>query len=213
MSVRAKICGLTSEGMVDAAVEAGAAMTGFVFFPASPRALTPERAAALAARVPAGVTKVALSVDADDALLAEIVEAIDPGLLQLHGDETPERVAEIREAFGVPVMKVIAIAGPDDVARARTYERVADMLMFDAKPPKDATRPGGNALAFDWQLIRAETWEKPWILAGGLTPENVAEAVRVSGALAVDVSSGVEDAPGVKNARKIRAFLASVVDL
>jgi len=210
MTTSAKICGLMAADAVAAAVEAGAAMVGFVFFPPSPRSVSIEACAALTATVPAGVTKVALSVDADDALVADIANRAGVDMMQLHGRETPARTAQVRETFGLPVIKAVAIAGPDDVARARDYEAAADMLMFDAKPPKEATRPGGNALAFDWKLIAGERWAKPWILAGGLTPENVAEAIRISGAPAVDVSSGVEDSPGVKNAAKIRAFLAAV---
>ena len=209
MPVEVKICGLTREADVDAAIQAGADMVGFVFFPPSPRSVDIARAAELAARVPAGVLKVALSVDADDALLAEITETVGADMMQLHGHETPERAQAIRAMFGLPVMKAMAIAAREDVVRARAYEPAVDRLMFDAKPPADATRPGGNALAFDWQLIAGETWSKPWVLAGGLTPENVTEAVRVSGAVSVDVSTGVEDAPGIKNADKIQRFITA----
>ncbi|MEK9723590.1 MAG: phosphoribosylanthranilate isomerase [Rhodospirillaceae bacterium] len=209
MTPTVKICGLRDAAAVAAAVEAGAEMVGFVFFPPSPRSMDVDAAAALTAAVPPGVTRVALSVDADDDLLAAIADRAGVDMLQLHGKETPKRVTEIRARFGLPVMKAVAIAGPKDVVRARTYEAVADRLMFDAKPPKDATRPGGNALTFDWELIAGETWAKPWVLAGGLTVDNVAEAIRVSGAAAVDVSSGVEDAPGDKNPEKIRAFVAA----
>jgi len=209
MSVDVKICGLSTPETVDAAVEAGADLVGFVFFAPSPRNIPIAEAAALTARVPAGVRKVALSVDADDTLLAEIVAGAGMDILQLHGQETPERVREVREMFGLPVIKAIAIAGPEDVAWARRYEPVVDILMFDAKPPKDATRPGGNALAFDWTLLSDQSWSKPWILAGGLTPDTVAEAIRVSGAPMVDVSSGVEDGSGGKSVAKIRAFLTA----
>lgn len=204
-----KICGLMAPEAVDAAVAAGAGMVGFVFFPPSPRSLDVAEAVRLTSRVPSGVTRVALSVDADDALLDAIAAGAGIDMMQFHGKEPPERVAEVRERYSLPVMKAVAIAGPDDVARARAYEDVADRLMFDAKPPKHATRPGGNALAFDWQLIAGEAWTKPWVLAGGLTADNVAEAIRVSGAEAVDVSSGVEDAPGVKNLDKIAAFVTA----
>lgn len=209
MSIVVKICGLTRATDVDAAVDAGADMVGFAFFPSSPRAVTVPDAAALAARVPAGIVKVALSVDADDRLLAEIATQTGADMMQLHGTETPERVRDVGQRFGLPVMKAVPIAEVSDVARARAFEAVVDRLLFDAKPPKDATRPGGNARAFDWRLIAGETWAKPWFLAGGLTPENVAEAIRVSGAGAVDVSSGVEDSPGVKSAAKIRRFIAA----
>lgn len=209
MSIAVKICGLTREPDVDAAVEAGADMVGFVFFPPSPRSVEISRARTLAARVPSGLRKVALSVDADDDLLTEITETADIDVLQLHGRETPERVVEIREKFGLPVIKALAIASSDDVVHARRYEPCVDWLMFDAKPPKSATRPGGNALAFDWSLIAGQSWDVPWILAGGLTPENVERAIHESGAEAVDVSTGVEDAPGLKSAPKIRQFIAA----
>ena len=209
MTCAVKICGLMSADAVDAAVEAGADMVGFVFFPPSPRSLSVADAAALTARVPSHVTRVALSVDADDSLLDAIAADAGVDMMQFHGHETLERVTEIRDRYGLPVMKAVAIAGPEDVARALAYADVADRLMFDAKPPKGATRPGGNALAFDWQLIAGANWSKPWILAGGLTPENVADAIAASGATAVDVSSGVEDAPGAKNPENIRGFISA----
>ena len=207
MALAVKICGLTRETDVDAAVDAGANLVGFVFFPPSPRSISVARAAELTKRVPKDVIKVALSVDADDALLADITANAGIDMMQFHGSEPPQRVAEARARYGLPMMKALAIAGAEDVDRARRYEAVADWLMFDAKPPRSATRPGGNALAFDWQLVAGESWEKPWLLAGGLTPENVREAVRSSGAAALDVSSGVEDEPGIKNAGKIRQFI------
>ncbi len=209
MTCSVKICGLMSADVVDASVEAGADMLGFVFFPPSPRSLSVADAAALTARVPNQVKCVALSVDADDRLLDAIAADAGVDMLQFHGQEPCERVTEVRERYGLPVMKAVAIAGPKDVARAHAYADVVDRLMFDAKPPKDATRPGGNALAFDWQLISDTSWTKPWILAGGLTPENVADAIAVSGATAVDVSSGVEDAFGVKSPETIRDFIAA----
>ena len=209
MSIAVKICGLTRADDVDAAAAAGASMIGYNFFPPSPGAVTLAKAADLAARVPAGIVKVALSVDASDELLGEIVEAFDVDVLQLHGHETPERVVEVHRRFGIEVMKVAPISDATDVRHARAYETVADRLMFDAKPPKDATRPGGNALAFDWRLIAGEKWSKPWMLAGGLTPENVAGAIHASGARAVDVASGVETEPGIKDADKIRRFIAA----
>jgi len=211
MSIEVKICGINAPAALAAAAEGGADYIGFVFYPASPRAVTPAVAASLAAAAPARLRKVALSVDADDALLREILETAPIDLLQLHGRESVERVAEIRARFGVPVMKVLKIAGAEDVAAAAAYEPVADRLLFDAKPPKDmaGALPGGNALAFDWQLLAGRSWSLPWMLSGGLTAENVAEALRISGARAVDVSSGVEDRPGVKNPDKIRAFIAA----
>ena len=210
MAVAAKICGLGDEQSVQTAIAGGAAWVGFVFFPPSPRALSPARAAELARLVPEGVRKVGLFVAPDDALIAEVLAAVPLDLIQLHGQETPERVAEIREKFGVPVMKAVAVAEPADLDRARAYEAVADLLLFDARPPKGATRPGGNALAFDWALLKGSEWRRPWLLAGGLDAGNVAEAVRASGAAAVDVSSGVESAPGRKDPALIKAFLDAV---
>lgn len=204
-----KICGLSTPESVAAAIEAGADLLGFVFYPRSPRNVTPDQAAELTKPVPAAVRTVALTVDADDALLETIAATMRPGLLQLHGHETPERVAEIRSRFGTPVMKVLSVASAEDVAKASAYEPVADMLMFDAKPPKEmkGALPGGNALRFDWQLLAGAHFGKPWLLAGGLTPDNVAEAIRTSGAPGVDVSSGVEDAPGRKSIPLIQAFM------
>ncbi len=213
MTISVKICGLTDAAAVKAAVDGGAAMCGFVFFPASPRNLTPKEAAELTKGVPEGVIRVGLTVDADDALLAEIASVAKVDMLQLHGSETPERTNEVRERFGLPVMKVLPVRGSGDLAAAEAYEGVADRLMFDAKPPEDATRPGGNARPFDWRLLRDRTFALPWLLAGGLTAENLAQAVKASGAVAVDVSSGVEDAPGVKNVDKLRAFLAAAAAL
>ena len=213
MSIEVKICGLTDAAAVKAVVEGGAAMCGFVFFPASPRNLTPKEAAELTKGVPEGVIRVGLTVNADDALLAEIASVAKVDMVQLHGAETPARTNEVRERFGLPVIKVLAVQGPDDLAAAKAYQGVADRLMFDAKPPEDASRPGGNARTFDWRVLKNQTFALPWLLAGGLTAENLAEAVKTSGAVAVDVSSGVEDAPGVKNLDKIRAFLAAAAAL
>jgi phosphoribosylanthranilate isomerase len=207
MPVDVKICGLSTAEAVTAAVEAGARYVGFVFFPPSPRSLTPIRAAAVLASAPTGPVRVGLFVDADDALLAEVLASVPLDMVQLHGAESAARVAEVKVRFGVPVIKAVAIAGADDLARARAYEAIADMLLFDARPPKGATRPGGNAQAFDWSLVKDRGWRLPWLLAGGIDAGNVGEAVRASGAPAVDVSSGVEDRPGVKNPAKIRALL------
>ncbi len=211
MSVEVKICGVNAPEAVAAVVEGGADYLGFAFYLRSPRYVTPAAAHELAAQAPARVVKVGLAVDLDDAALAAILEAVPLDLWQLHGGESPARVAQIKERFGLPVMKVVRIAGPADVTAAEAYLRVADRLLFDAKPPKEMTDalPGGNALAFDWQLLAGRSWPVPWMLAGGLDPENVAEAIRVSGARTVDVSSGVEDRPGLKNPDKIRAFLAA----
>ena len=211
MAIEVKICGVNAPAALQAAVEAGADYLGFIFYPPSPRYVTPERARALAAAAPEAVAKVGLAVDLDDGALEAILKAAPLDLLQLHGGESPERVAAIRARFGVPVMKAVKIAGADDVAAAEAYCEVADRLLFDAKPPKDmkGALPGGNALAFDWQLLAGRSWPLPWMLSGGLGPDNVTEALRTSGAKAVDVSSGVEDRPGVKNPDKIRAFLAA----
>ena len=209
MDVRVKICGLREEAHVAAAVEAGARYVGFVFFAKSPRNVTVETAARLAATVPPGVAKVALVVDATDAELDAMVAAVPLDMLQLHGNESPDRVAGIRARFGLPVMKAVGIAGPEDVEKIALYGKVADQILVDAKAPKGAAVPGGNGLAFDWTLIARKYWPCPWMLAGGLTPDNVAEAIRLTGARQVDVSSGVELAPGVKDAGLIRAFVAA----
>jgi len=206
--IKVKICGLSSPETVAAAVTAGAGYLGFNFFPKSPRYVTPDQAAALASAVPPGVCKVALTVNADDALWDAILADTPIDMLQLHGAETPERVVQLKERYGLPVMKVIGVAGADDLAQIDLYAPVADQLLIDSKPPKDAVLPGGNGLAFDWRLLAARKyWTKPWMLAGGLTPDNVAEAVRLTGAKQVDVSSGVETAPGVKDAGLMADFV------
>ena len=204
-----KICGLTSIKAIDAAVSAGADMLGFVFFPSSPRSLDFETAEILARHIPDEITLVALSVDADNLFLEAIASRVKPDVMQLHGKETPCRVSEVQNLFGLPVMKAVGISGPDDVNRAFDFAAVADQIMFDTKPPPNATRPGGNAIAFDWSLIAAKEWPVPWMLAGGLTPNNVAEAIAASGAPAVDVSSGVEDASGTKDPTKIFSFITA----
>lgn len=207
MGVDVKICGLSDEAAVAAAVEGGAKFIGFVFFAKSPRHVSPARARALVRNVPKRVTRVGLVVDATDELLARIAATAGLDMLQLHGHETPERVADIRGRFGLAVMKVVPVAEAGDVEKARAYEGVCDRLMFDAKPPQGADRPGGNARAFDWALLAGLRTKLPWLLAGGLTARNLGDAVRLSGARAVDVSSGVEDRPGVKNVFKIKEFL------
>ncbi|MGR3593833.1 phosphoribosylanthranilate isomerase [Limimaricola soesokkakensis] len=207
MPVSVKICGLSDRAGLDAAVAAGARYVGFVFFAKSPRAVTVEQAAELAVEVPPGIAKVALVVDADDAVLDEIVARVPLDMLQLHGRETPERVTEIRARHGLPVMKAVGVASEADLPALDAYAAVADQLLVDAKAPKDAPLPGGNGLAFDWRLIAGRRWPVPWMLAGGLTPDNLAEAVARTGARQLDVSSGVESAPGVKDAARIRAFL------
>ncbi len=207
--VRVKICGLTDAAGVAAAAQAGATYVGFVFFPKSPRNVTLDQARALALDVPMGVAKVALVVDADDATLDALLAQVPIDMLQLHGHESPARVADIRTRYGLPVMKAVGVADADDLAQIDTYGRVADQLLIDAKPPRDATLPGGNGLSFDWRLIAGRDWPCPWMLAGGLTPANVAQAVALTGARQVDVSSGVESAPGVKDAARIAAFVAA----
>jgi phosphoribosylanthranilate isomerase len=212
MTVQAKICGINSEAAMRAAVEGGADYVGLVFYPPSPRALTAKRAAALCDGVPGHVIKVGLFVDIDDVTLDDIVAAVPLDLLQLHGRETPARVAGIKRRTGLPAMKAVKIAGPDDVASADAYFGTTDRLLFDAKAPADmkGALPGGNALKFDWELIAGRAWPLPWMLSGGLDAGNVAEAARTSGAPAVDVSSGVEKSPGVKDPDRIRDFLRAV---
>ena len=208
MSVAVKICGLTGEAAVRAAVAGGAAYVGFVFYPPSPRAVSPARAAALCALVPPGVTRVGLFVDSADDEIRAVLDAMPLDLLQFHGRESPERVAIAKARFARSIMKAIAIASPDDVAAAASFEDSADLLLFDAKPPRrgDAL-PGGNGLAFDWRLLAGRRWRRPWMLSGGLTAALLPEAVRVSGAGAVDVSSGVERRPGDKDPAKVSEFL------
>lgn len=207
--VRVKICGLRTAADVAAVAAAGAAYAGFVFFPKSPRHLTLAAAREAALAAPPGLAKVALTVDADDAALDAIVEALPLDILQLHGHETPDRVAAVRARYGLPVMKAIGVADEGDLAALLDYSLVADQLLIDAKPPRGAEVPGGNGLSFDWRLLVGRKWLRPWMLAGGLTPENVAAAVRLTGARQVDVSSGVESTPGVKDAARIAAFVAA----
>jgi phosphoribosylanthranilate isomerase len=209
MRVTAKICGLKTPETVAAAVEGGAALVGFNFYGRSPRCVDPATARQLAMTMPPTVRKVGLLVDDSDARIAEILGSCELDLLQLHGRETPERVAEVRARFGKPVIKVIPVSEAADLDRAAAYEDVVDYLMFDAKPPKSMANalPGGNALSFDWTLLSGRRFQRPWLLAGGLTADNLIEAVRISGAPMVDVSSGVEDRPGEKNVSKIKAFL------
>jgi len=209
MPVTVKICGLSTPETLDAALEAGADMVGFMFFPASPRHLNLGTARELAARVKGRAKKVAVSVDADDAALENYIEAVRPDLLQLHGKETVARIRDIKAKFGVPVMKVIAVATAADLAAVAGYAGVADQILFDAKAPKDATRPGGLGTPFDWHLLENLKLAVPFIVSGGINAENVAEAARITGASGVDVSSGVESAPGKKDIALIRAFIAA----
>lgn len=209
MTVQVKICGINAPDALGAAIDAGAAFVGFVFYPPSPRAITPEQARDLAARVPAGVQKVGLFVDPDDATLERALGVVSLDLLQLHGRETPERVAEIRKKFAKPVMKAIKVAAAGDLDLAADFESVTDWLLFDGVPPKDKKNalPGGNAAQFDWSLLQGRHFARPWMLSGGLDAGNVAEAIRATGAICVDVSSGVEHRPGLKDPARITAFI------
>ncbi|MFO1190188.1 MAG: phosphoribosylanthranilate isomerase [Alphaproteobacteria bacterium] len=210
MALQVKICGITTPDAAAAAIEGGAFALGFIFFPRSPRYVAPESAAALARPMPRSILRVAVSVDATDDTLAAIIRALEPDLLQLHGSESPQRAAAIKARFGRPLMKAISVSDAADLAAAESYLGIVEWLLFDAKPPKTPEAlPGGNALAFDWTLLAGRTWPCPWMLSGGLTSENLAAAVRISGARTIDVSSGVEDRPGLKNPAKIAAFLAA----
>jgi phosphoribosylanthranilate isomerase len=207
MSVLVKICGLKTPEALDVALEAGADMVGFVFFPPSPRHVGLAAAAELGRRVGDRARKVALIVDADDVLLKSITDALRPDLLQLHGAETPARVQAIKARFGLPVMKAIAVEARADLAAVKRYNTVADRLLFDARAPREATRPGGLGKPFDWHLLEQLDLAVPYMLSGGLDPDNVAAALRITSAPGVDVSSGVERAPGEKDHDKIRAFI------
>jgi phosphoribosylanthranilate isomerase len=205
--IRVKICGVKRPEDVRAVAAAGAAYIGLNFFPKSPRFVTLEQARLLALEAPEGLCKVALTVNADNATLDAIVEAMPLDMLQLHGKETPERVAEVRARYGLPVMKAVGVADEGDLAAVFEFSLAADQLLIDAKPPKTATLPGGNGLPFDWRLVAQRRWLRPWMLAGGLTAANVAEAIRLTNARQVDLSSGVESAPGVKDPALIHAFV------
>jgi len=204
-----KICGLKSAEAVDAALDSGADMIGFVFFPPSPRNVAFDTARALSERVRGRALKVALSVDATDALLRQIIESLAPDLLQLHGRESPDRVSAVRRRFGLPVMKALPIAEEADLAAIGTYEQRADRLIFDARAPREASRPGGLGRRFDWHLLRNIATAAPFMLSGGLDVDNVAEALRITQAPGVDVSSGIERALGEKDPDRIRAFVAA----
>lgn len=214
MTVAAKICGLSEPESLRAAVAGGARYVGFVFYPRSPRAIAPAMAAELARLLPTGVRSVGLFVDPDDEFLEHVTGQVPLDLIQLHGAETPRRIAEIKARYALPVMKAIKIGGPEDLTLALEAAEVADRLLFDAKPPaKVSALPGGNGIAFDWTILAGRRWPRPWMLSGGLTVDNVAEAVRVTGATEVDVSSGVEDRPGHKDPALVRSFLSAVAAL
>ncbi len=213
MSVKVKICGLRTEAALEAALGAGADYVGLVFFPPSPRNVTPQAARVLAEKARGRAKVVALMVDPDDGLIDEVVEAVAPDLIQLHGHETPERVGEVRRRWGRQVMKAVAVATAADVADARRYRGNADLVLFDARAPAEATRPGGNGAPFDWRALLGIGGEGvPFALSGGLTPDNVADAVRLTGAAIVDVSSGVESRPGEKDPELIRRFIKAAKD-
>jgi phosphoribosylanthranilate isomerase len=207
VSVQVKICGITSADAVDAAASAGAAFGGLVFHPNSPRNVELEQARSLADQMRGRLKSVALIVDKDDAGIEALVGLVRPDFLQLHGSESARRAAYIRGKFRLPVIKAIPVATQVDLFAASEYEDAADMLMFDARPPKGAQRPGGHGAAFDWKILSGRNFTKPWFLAGGLTQDNIAHAVELSGARLVDVSSGVECAPGVKDPQRIRDFI------
>ncbi len=215
MSLAIKICGLKTEESIETAIEAGADLVGLVFHPKSPRYVTPERAAMLAMLARGRVTVTALVVEADNATLAELLSTVSPDLWQFHGQETYERIRDVRAVYGLPVMKAVGVAGTTDLPSVAAYARVADRILLDAKPPKDAAYPGGHGKVFDWSILSALPPGLPFMLSGGLSPENVGEAIRTIRGMGlklsgVDVSSGVESAPGVKDLGKIRAFIAAV---
>ncbi len=207
MSLIVKICGLSTRETLDVALQAGADMVGFVFFPPSPRHISLNTAGDLGSRAKGRAQKVALTVDADDATLANIVEALQPDILQLHGKESVARLRDIKQTFGLPVMKAMAVETPADLVSLPGYAAVADRILFDARAPKEATRPGGLGAVFDWHLLENLDLGVPFMVSGGLNAENVAEAVRLTRAGGVDVSSGVERASGVKDPEMIRAFI------
>lgn len=206
---RVKICGLRDQAGIAGAVSAGANYVGLVFFPKSPRNVTIAQAADLVLQVPVGVAKVGLFVNPDNDQLDATLAAAPLDIIQLHGDESPERVTEVRARYGLPVMKAIGIAEESDLAAIDTYAQVADQLLVDTKAPKNTDRPGGNGAAFDWGLIAKRRWPVPWMLAGGLTQDNVAQAIATTGAQQIDLSSGVETAPGVKSNALMQAFIAA----
>jgi phosphoribosylanthranilate isomerase len=209
MAVSVKICGITEGEALDAALRAGADFVGFAFHPTSPRNLPYGKAADLALKARGRARIVALLVDPDDAAVERAVNAIQPDFVQLHGRESPQRLADLRSCFGRPLIKALAVAEAEDLRGVARYEPVADMFLFDAQAPKGATRPGGHGLAFDWRLLQHQRIGRPWLLAGGLNPDNVALALSVSGAPGVDVSSGVEVKPGIKDPQLIQAFVAA----
>ncbi|WP_417587832.1 phosphoribosylanthranilate isomerase [Pararhodobacter oceanensis] len=207
--IQVKICGLTKPQDMEAVAAAGASYAGLNFFPKSPRYVSGALAREISLAAPVGLARVGLFVNADDAQLDAVLAEVPLDFLQLHGAETPERIEEIRARYGLPLIKAVGVADAEDVSKLSDYARHADMLLVDAKPPKNAELPGGNGLTFDWRLIAGRRWSVPWMLAGGLTPDNVAQAVKLTGARMVDVASGVESAPGVKDPALIARFTAA----
>ena len=205
--VSVKVCGLTSAAAMEDAAKAGARYAGLVFFEKSPRNVSMDQAREIALAAPIGLAKVALTVDASDDFLQAMLDKVAIDIIQLHGKETPERVREVKAKFGLPVMKAVGVADKDDLFKLDMFSEVADQILVDAKAPKGADLPGGNGLAFDWTLIQGRRWSTPWMLAGGLTPETARRAVEMTGARQLDVSSGVESAPGIKDAQKMQAFV------
>jgi len=220
MTLKAKICGLRTPETVRAAVSAGAAYIGFVFFEKSPRHVTPEQAAKLAKPIPRSVVITGVFVNPSNEQLQKTLEHVPLDLIQLHGTETPKRLQDIKFRFNLPVMKAITISCPDDMEEANAFQNSADMLLFDAKPPKSCSNtlentpedylPGGNGLSFDWKIMTGTKWKIPWMLSGGLNADNISDALKISGARIVDISSGLEDSPGEKSIAKITAFLQAV---
>ncbi len=212
MKTHVKTCGLSTEKTVSTAIEAGARYVGFVFYPPSPRNISLEQAGMLAQNVGDEALKVGVFVNPDDNLLTEVLLNVNLDILQLHGKESPERVKDIRAKFLKPIMKAVPVSSKEDIVLARKYEKIVDMLLFDAKAPNDMKNalPGGNGLAFDWKLIAEEKWNVPWMLSGGLDATNVEEAIKISGAEIVDVSSGLEKSPGKKDINKIKNFINAV---
>ena len=209
-TVQTKICGVTPKTDLDVLAYSNVWRIGLVFFPPSPRNLTPAEALAIAGRLPIKIQRVGVFVDPSNDLIDQVIQQVPLNVIQLHGNETPERVSEIGQRAGIQIIKAIGVEREEDIARAAAYEPRVNWLMFDAKTPADASRPGGMGLSFDWRLLAGRQWRRAWILSGGLTPDNVGEAIRTSGAEYVDVSSGVESAPGVKDAALIQRFLAAV---
>ncbi len=205
--VSVKVCGLTSAAAMEDAAKAGARYAGLVFFEKSPRNVSMDQAREIALAAPIGLAKVALTVDASDDFLQAMLDKVAIDIIQLHGKETPERVREVKAKFGLPVMKAVGVADKDDLIKIDMFSEVADQILVDAKAPKGADLPGGNGLSFDWTLIQGRRWSTPWMLAGGLTPETARRAVEMTGARQLDVSSGVESAPGIKDAQKMQAFV------